>query len=475
MLRGTLSHGLLAIALILLPACTASADPDSDLANAIRAGNAPAVAAAIAHRADPWIKAGAFDSAPALALAIGDEPVLRALTDARIDWRRVGDHEWNALHIVLHRTDRAVGAGFVESLLASGLRVSSTKTRPVLGFPAAARDPAILAALLAAGYDPNQRALETSASPISIAASEGSAACIRALLNAKASPSATAGRGRTPLHAAAARTDSDAPAIIADLVRAGANVDARDDDGWTPLLSAIWTGSPSTIRALLDAGADPRGGNGGHSRPLILAARLGLSQIVQMLIQRGALPNQADSRGATPLWWAIFSADPRLRSTWRYTAPPPTTSTGAADGAEPAGREPFSISFHPDADYEGAVRTLVESGADPRTTPPGAEPPLTMVAHMWILEDSRESGAGPVDSKTVSWSQWLTDQRFRREFAAAHHPATIAEILIRAGAARIVSDAPRRLPDPLDLAAARPDSRGRDLVRALAKAPVTHP
>jgi ankyrin repeat protein len=38
---------------------------------------------------------------------------------------------------------------------------------------------------------------------------------------------------------------------------AGADLEARDEDGWTPLMSAaMWNSNPEVLQVLLDAGAD---------------------------------------------------------------------------------------------------------------------------------------------------------------------------------------------------------------------------
>lgn len=62
--------------------------------------------------------------------------------------------------------------------------------------------------------------------------------------------------GRTPLHYAA---QGEEPALVATLVKAGADPNARDaHGGWTPLHLAAWFGkSPAVVAALLAAGADP--------------------------------------------------------------------------------------------------------------------------------------------------------------------------------------------------------------------------
>ena len=72
-----------------------------------------------------------------------------------------------------------------------------------------------------------------------------------------ADPNARDEDGSTPLHRAAAyNTD---PAIISLLLKAGADLKTRDEWGQTPLHEAAQSnGNPDVITALLEAGADPR-------------------------------------------------------------------------------------------------------------------------------------------------------------------------------------------------------------------------
>ncbi len=74
-------------------------------------------------------------------------------------------------------------------------------------------------------------------------------------LDAGAEVNARDGSGFTPLHNAAGWSAN--PAIIETLVAAGAEVNARDGDGDTPLHNAArFNDNPAVITALLDAGAD---------------------------------------------------------------------------------------------------------------------------------------------------------------------------------------------------------------------------
>ena len=60
----------------------------------------------------------------------------------------------------------------------------------------------------------------------------------------------------TPLHSAA---NNGSPAVLEVLLKAGADVHAKAENGWTPLHSAAaFNPSPAVLEVLLKAGADPR-------------------------------------------------------------------------------------------------------------------------------------------------------------------------------------------------------------------------
>ncbi|MFI8215883.1 ankyrin repeat domain-containing protein [Streptomyces sp. NPDC085932] len=80
------------------------------------------------------------------------------------------------------------------------------------------------------------------------------AALIRARLGAGAPPDARVGwRGTTPLHLTAEQGAAEA---VAALLSHGADADARDEDGHTPLWYAACSVDEGSVRALVDAGAD---------------------------------------------------------------------------------------------------------------------------------------------------------------------------------------------------------------------------
>lgn len=88
----------------------------------------------------------------------------------------------------------------------------------------------------------------------------------------------------TPLIRAAARGQLD---MVRELVRHGADVNARYDAGSTPLIVASWQGHTSVVRYLLEQGADIETRNLGGHDALAWAAEHGHLDIVRSLVEQG--------------------------------------------------------------------------------------------------------------------------------------------------------------------------------------------
>jgi len=144
-------------------------------------------------------------------------------------------------------------------------------------------------------------AVAAASSPVADAAEQRDKSRIRALLQTGADVNATQADGTTPLHWAAYNDDAEMAGL---LVKAGANVKALNRYGAAPLAQACQNGSVAIVKLLLDAGADPNTTLKGGETALMLAARSGNLEAVKMLLARGANPNSRERLGQTALMWA---------------------------------------------------------------------------------------------------------------------------------------------------------------------------
>jgi ankyrin repeat protein len=97
-------------------------------------------------------------------------------------------------------------------------------------------------------------------------------------------------------------------AALAGLDAAGAN--ARDGDGFTPLMNAVLEDGtdPAIVRLLIERGADVNAAEPGQSwTALHFAARGQKEQIVRALLDAGATVDAVDVFGNTPLWRATMA------------------------------------------------------------------------------------------------------------------------------------------------------------------------
>jgi ankyrin repeat protein len=104
--------------------------------------------------------------------------------------------------------------------------------------------------------------------------------------------------GGTPLHWASERNYIE---IAKLLIKAGADLEAKTDWGWTPL---HWANSVAIADLLIEAGADVNAKKVDGWTPLHLASGNNHIEIAKFLLERGADVNAKDNGGRTPLDWA---------------------------------------------------------------------------------------------------------------------------------------------------------------------------
>ncbi|KAI4150160.1 MAG: hypothetical protein LQ340_004231 [Diploschistes diacapsis] len=110
--------------------------------------------------------------------------------------------------------------------------------------------------------------------------------------------------GWTPLHVAALN-GADSHALL--LLERGADIQARDAGGWTPLHIAASYGMGSHARLLLDNGADILTQNLEGLTALHLAAGCSHNETVTVLLERGADIEAKSSSGLTALYLAAIA------------------------------------------------------------------------------------------------------------------------------------------------------------------------
>ena len=247
---------------------------------------------------------------------------------------------------------------------------------------------AVVLLTFASAADAEHRALaadarSAKAAPLADAAEAKDWVRVAALLEQRASVTATQPDGMTALHWAVYHDDRR---TVDRLLRAGASVNAASRYGVTPLALACTNGSGAIVEALIKAGADPNASLPGGETPLMTAARTGSPGAVKALLANGARVDATDERrGQTALMWA------------------------AAEG------------------HAAIVGDLIEAGADVKRRVPSGFTPLFFAAREGRLDAARallDAGADVNDA--------VPTQGRRRGYGGRLPPAGATPLLIAA-------------------------------------------
>jgi ankyrin repeat protein len=225
------------------------------------------------------------------------------------------------------------------------------------------------------------------------AARRGNLEAVRALLASKADPNAQDARGgQTALMWAVSQGQS---AVVDELLRGGAKVDADAKSGFTALMFAAQKGAVDSARILLRAGADPNQAQKGTAfTPLIIASAMVHTQFVDLMLDNGAKPDAVDWRGYTALGLVVRDSHYGLdlarkdqivtvvkallahgaNPNFRLKQPKALTVIEVSlDGATP-------LLLAAEVNNTGAVKALLDAGADPHITTEYGTTALTLAA-----------------------------------------------------------------------------------------------
>jgi ankyrin repeat protein len=357
------------------------------------------------------VAAGAAAAEVSLVQAVraGDAAAVQALIARKADVNAAEPDGMTPLHWAVHRGDGATA----DRLIRAGARVQAATRYGVTPLYLACTngDAALVERLIGAGADPNVP-MPDGETPLMTAARNGTVAVLKTLLAHGADVRATERvRGQDALMWAAA--DGNAGAI-AVLVEAGADVKRRSKGGsFSPLLFAVRGGHIPAARALLDAGASVHDALADGTSALLVAVINAHYELAAFLLDRGANPN-ADAQGWTALHQIAWSR--RHNAGFNLPGPVQTGSLDSLDlarrlvarGADVNARQkkeprdgnrnqlnrigstPFLLAAK-SADVP-LMKTLVELGADPALTTDRGTTPMMAAAGVGIWAPGENPG-----------------------------------------------------------------------------------
>ncbi len=143
-------------------------------------------------------------------------------------------------------------------------------------------------------------------SPLADALESGRRAQALELLAQGADVNAAQADGTTPLHWAAYQLDVE---LVQQLLQRGAEATTANRYGASPLGEAVKAANVEIVELLLHAGADAEAANGDGETALMLAARTGSAKVAKLLLDAGVDVNAREAwRDQTALMWAAEGA-----------------------------------------------------------------------------------------------------------------------------------------------------------------------
>ncbi len=234
----------------------------------------------------------------------------------------------------------------------------------------------------------------------------GDRAAALEMINAGADVNAAQGDGTTPLHWAIYKIDVD---LSRALLERGAQPDVINNYGSSPLAEAVKIADAGLVELLLDAGSDVEVPNQEGQTALMLAARAGSLDVAELLVRHGADVNAREAwRGQTALIWAAATGSvemtrflidhgadvntPALSTDW------PTQTTGEPRNQYRPTGGLTPLLYAARSGCKDCVAALLDAGADPNRPNPDGVTPLIVAMDNFAFDTARllfERGANP--------------------------------------------------------------------------------
>ncbi len=239
----------------------AGADPsirnnrgDTPFHYSIPFGNSSLVAILLDGGADPDTRDGDGEAPLHVASRFGERALVSTLLNAGANPNAItyNDDAWAPIHFAAEGYEADLVTLLIEAGADPMAKRSDGKTplnSALVAYSSLKQD--VVAALLEGGGD-------ESLTPLHLAVLRGDATELTIALGQGSDPDAADPYGWTPLHYIALTGQSiDEPAVLDRMVAAGANANARDSNGMSPLdLLSRYGGKASAVKTLLEAGAE---------------------------------------------------------------------------------------------------------------------------------------------------------------------------------------------------------------------------
>jgi len=226
------------------------------------------------------------------------------------------------------------------------------------------------------------------------------------MIAAGADVNAAQGDGTTPLHWAVYKIDAD---LTRALLAHGAKPDVINNYGSSPLAEAVKVANPRIVGMLLDAGSNVEVANQEGQTALMLSARAGSTDVADLLVRHGANVNAREKwRGQTALMWAAavgsaemtrffiaHKADVNARAMandW------PTQMTGEPRNQYRPTGGLTPLLYAARSGCKDCVAALLDAGADPNQPNPDGVTPLMESIDNFAFDTAKllfDRGANP--------------------------------------------------------------------------------